>query len=349
MTKKVLIAGLGSIGQRHARCLRKIFEKSVELHAFRSRGLQQVINDDLTMVPNTSPATKYGIREHTDLDEALSLGMDAVFVTNPPNLHVETAMKAVESGSHVFIEKPLSHSLDGIEELIKASEKAGVICMIGHQLRYHVVIKKLQEIISSEKLGRLTSAELIFGEYLPGMHPYEDYRTSHATSVERGGGSILSLNHDIDIACYLFGLPKRLFCLGGHYSDLELDAEDTAHILMEISRDNHPMAVHVLLDFIQRPTRREWIITGDEGSVRVDLVESTLKFDTYGSGKHKSVTKDFKNFQRNEMFFAEIRDFFDAIDHNKESPLGLPEAYKILRVAIAARDSLSTGQPVDLD
>jgi predicted dehydrogenase len=118
---------------------------------------------------------------------------------------------------------------------------------------------------------------------------------------------------------------------------------------MEVLRNEHPMAVHVLLDFIQRPTRREWIITGDKGSVRVDLVDNMLKLDTYDSGKHETRKEEFKIFQRNEMFLAEICDFFQAIEHKRQSPLGLPEAYKILKVAMAAKDSLSTGQPIKFE
>ena len=346
MVKKILITGLGSIGQRHACCLRKLYGDSIELHAFRLRRMNQIINDDLTMEPDASPAEKYGIKEHVDLDSALELGMDAVFVTNPPDLHIETARRAVKAGANVFIEKPLSHNFDGVDELIAESEKAKVVCMVGHQMRYHVITQRLGEIISRGILGRITSAELIFGEYLPGMHPYEDYRCSHAASEKRGGGSILSLNHDIDVACYLFGLPKRLFCMGGHYSKLELDTEDTAHILMEVFRQGYFMAVHILLDFIQRPTRREWIITGEEGSVCVDLVTNTLKLQTFSSGKSQSRVENYHTFQRNEMFLAEIRDFFDAIQNKKASPLGLPEAGEILKVALAAKNSLSTGQTI---
>ena len=347
MVRRVLITGLGSIGQRHARCLRQLYGDSVELHAYRSRGLKHVINDNLTIDANKSPTKHFDIIEHNDLDKALSVGMNAVFITNPPNLHIETALKAVKAGSNVFIEKPLSHSLDRINELILLVEKTKVVCMVGHQLRYHPITKRIKNIISNGEIGRITSAEFVFGEYLPGMHPYEDYRISHAAFEQRGGGSILSLNHDIDIACYLFGCPKRLFCLGGHYSNLEIDAEDTAHILMEMKMERNPIGVHILLDFIQRPTRREWIITGDSGSIRADLTKNTLNINTY-NGKHKTIKENFSNFSRNDMFLSEIRDFFNSIENKKPSPLGLKEAYEILKVAIEAKKSLINGKTIKI-
>jgi len=346
--KKVLLTGLGSVGQRHARCLRKLYGNDVEIFAYRSRGLEQVISDKMEIEPNVSLAEKYVIKEYRNLDAVLNIGMDAVFVTNPPDLHIETARRAVKAGANVFIEKPLSHDLEGIDVLIAESDASGLVCMVGHQLRYHAITGRIREIISKGMLGRLTSADLIFAEYLPGMHPYEDYRISHAAFEERGGGTILSLNHDIDIACHFFGIPERVFCLGGHYSSLEINTEDTAHILMDISDDSGTMAVHVRLDFLQRPTRREWSITGENGSLYADLGTNILKIDTYSSGRHESFVEDYKDYQRNEMFLSEIKDFFHAIENNKPSPLGLQEARDILKVAFAAKKSLINWEPVNI-
>jgi len=348
MSKKVLITGLGSIGQRHARCLREMYGDRVELHAFRSRGLRQVINDDMTIIPDVSPVKHYGIIEHDDMDSALAKGMDAVFVTNPPDLHVTTAQRAVQAGAHIFIEKPLSHSMKGVDLLISETKKAGLVCMVGHQLRYHVLTKKIREIISEGLLGKMTSAGLVFAEYLPGMHPYEDYRLSHAASEQRGGGAILSLDHDIDIACHLFGLPNRLFCMGGHYSKLEIGAEDTAHVLMEISYEDGPMTVHLHLDFIQRPTRREWTIIGELGSIHANLVDNTLSVDTYHGGCHKNNFEQFPSFERNSMFKDEIKEFFKAVETKTNSSLGLQEARDILKVTMAAKKSLSIKESVCL-
>ena len=347
MVKKVLITGLGSIGQRHARCLKALYGENVELHAYRTRGLKQTVKDSpsgLIADNETDPSSVNGIVKVFDnLNEALKEEYYAVFVTNPPDLHVETTKKALLAGANVFIEKPISHNLDGIEELIKISDENGLKVMVGHQLRYHIITRRMKEILRDGIIGKLISAEFVFGEYLPNMHAYEDYRISHAVSEKRGGGAILSLNHDIDIACYLLGMPTRLFCMGGNLSSLEMDCEDSAHILMEIKRKEGPMVVNVLLDFTQRPTRRQWLINGEKGAINVDLTKNSLTVTSYNNGKAEVLEESHKGFERNKMFIGEISDFFDSIDKNLDSPLGLAESYEIMKVAIMAKKSLKSG------
>ena len=86
--KKVLFAGLGSIGQRHLRNLRALMGQDVEVLAYRSRGQSAVLNPDMTVQRNAVLETTYGVRSFTNLDDALSERPDAVFVTNPNTLHL---------------------------------------------------------------------------------------------------------------------------------------------------------------------------------------------------------------------------------------------------------------------
>lgn len=348
MKKKVLITGLGSVGQRHARNLNALYGNSIELYAYRQRNLNHVIHKDLTMTEG-APEKEYRIiRTFSNLEMALSTGIDAVFITNPPQLHIDTAIAAVKAGAHVFIEKPLSHNLEKIDQLIELLNENNKVGMVGHQFRYHIITKKIKQIIKNDELGKLCSAQFIFAEYFPGMHPYEDYRISHAAREEKGGGAILSLNHDIDIACYFFGLPRKIFCIGGKYSSLEMNTEDTAQIIMEASSEFNKIPIHILLDFISRPTRREWIISGDKGTVKADLVKSTLTIEIHNHDLNsKPIIEDYSSFVRDEMFYGEIRDFFSAIDHSSKSPIEVSEAKNILQVALAAKQSIKTGHVIN--
>ena len=133
-------------------------------------------------------------------------------------------------------------------------------------------------------MGRIVAVRAEVGEYLPGWHPYEDYRQMYASRAELGGGVVLSQIHEIDYIYWLFGMPRRVMAIGGHLSSLEIDVEDTASILMECVVDGRPIPVHLHQDYVQRPPSRTCQVIGDEGKILVDFRNLCVKhFDGSGS------------------------------------------------------------------
>ena len=195
---KALFVGLGSIGQRHARNLRTLLGQDVELLAYRVRGLSHVITPRLTIAEGEDVEAALGIRVHRDLDAALAERPDVVFVTNPNTLHVPVAIAAANAGCHLFLEKPISHDLTGVDELLNVIERRRTICLVAYQLRFHPGFRALQRMLAARAIGRIIMTRVTFGEYLPGWHPYEDYRTMHVSRRELGGGVLLAQIHDLD-------------------------------------------------------------------------------------------------------------------------------------------------------
>src|SRR5439155_14868777 len=115
---------------------------------------------------------------------------------------------------HLFVEKPLSHSLQEVAELLSVVREKSLIGLVGYQLRFHPCIARLQAIVAEGLLGNIVAGRVESGEYLPGWHPYEDYRESYAARAELGGGVILSHIHEFDYLYGFFGLPRRLFTIG---------------------------------------------------------------------------------------------------------------------------------------
>src|SRR6185436_12851620 len=120
---KVLFCGLGSIGQRHLRNLRALLGDTVEVLAYRQRGQSPVLNPDMTVRAGADLETTYNLRSFNDLDAALAEQPDAVFVTNPNALHLPTALAAARAGCHLFIEKPIADTLEGVDELVEIVER----------------------------------------------------------------------------------------------------------------------------------------------------------------------------------------------------------------------------------
>lgn len=342
---KVLIAGMGSIGQRHARNLRILLSDRVEILAYRRRGLPGVITERMTIEPGVTVEQQYGVRSFDDLDRALAERPDAVFVCNPTSEHLPTALAAVRAGCHVFVEKPLSHRLDQVDELIELADRSRLVAAVGYQMRCHPALKRARELLAEGAIGGLLSVRAEMGEYLPDAHPYEDYRTSYAARADLGGGVILCFIHEFDYVYWLAGMPTRVFAAGGRLGDLEMDVEDTALTTMECRVDGRMVPVQVHHTFLQRPPSRTCTLVGDAGSIQVDLRASTLAVNRAGQA---AAVVTFDGFERNQLFLDELRQFLAAMDGRGAPVVPAREAAQSLRIALAAKASLASGQVVEL-
>ena len=318
----------------------------LEILAYRFRNKSKVLTDDLKIEDAVNLEDKYKISTYTDLDQALSQKPDAVFVCNPSSLHIPIALQAAQAGCHLFIEKPLSHNMDQVEELINLVESQNTIAVVGYQMRFNPCLQRLRAILQKQMIGSVLSVRVEVGEYLPGWHTYEDYRNTYASKQDLGGGALLSQIHEMDYLYWLFGFPRRVFALGGHLSSLEIDVEDIVETLLEYDLDGRSIPVSVHQDYLQRPPRRTCEVIGDKGKILVNLV--TLSMDVFdGEGKQIEATS-YASFQRNQMFLDEVNHFLSSLQGNPSQLVSVREASYSLRMALAAKESLATGKVIRL-
>lgn len=341
---KVLIAGLGSIGQRHARNLRTLLGDRVDLLAYRVRGLPHVITERMTLDSTVSVEDRYRIRAFDDLDAALAERPAAVIVCNPTRFHVPTAIKAIHAGCHVLIEKPLSDSFGHVEELIACASRRGVVAAVGYQLRFHPALIRLRQLLDDNRIGPIRHVRAEWGEYLPDAHPYEDYRQSYAARADLGGGVILCYIHELDYLTWLFGMPRRVSATGGRSGALEVDVEDHASTAMVSTIDGRDVTIELFQSFAQPAPSRWCVVSGERGEIAVDLRAPSLEVRSPDGVISRET---FDGFQRNDLFIDELKSFLAAIDGG---PVAVParDAAVSLRVALAAKQSLRTGEAVDL-
>ena len=219
-----------------------------------------------------------------------------------------------------------------------------LVTFIGYQLRFHPGLQKVRQYLVEGEIGNIIAAYAHFGEYLPGCHPYEDYRESHAARKDQGGGVILCFSHDIDNVYWLFGMPLRVFAVGGHLTQLELDVEDMASMTLEYIKEDRKFPVHVHLDFIQRPARRWLKIIGEFGTIEWDYYENSLVLQKDGITQEHT----FDDFERNQMFLDEMSQFLDSIKNSEKPLIPLEEGIDTLRIALAAKTSINSGDVVTL-
>ena len=339
---KALFVGLGSIGQRHLRNLRQLRGDSIEILATRSLRQVPMLDENRNVVTDGDISKHYGIREYSSLDEALSQRPDVVFVTNPSSLHLDTALEAASMGCHLFIEKPLHNSLDGVDELIGIVNERQLVATVAYQLRFHPGLRKVDEWLTDNRIGRIVSAQITHGEYLPNFHPYEDYRTSYAARRELGGGVLLTQIHEFDYVLWLFGKPRRLFSIGGKLSDLEVDVEDTASILMECGKGSESFPVTICLDYLQTPAYRFCLIVGTEGSIYLDFYGAkSAVLKSHDTKDNESFS--FEMLHINELFLNELEEFLNAVERGATPIVDLSMGLESLEVALKAKSSMTSG------
>jgi predicted dehydrogenase len=343
---KILIIGLGGIGQRHTRNLRSLYGDNIEIIAYRARRLTHVVTPLMQADSSRNVESEYGIKAFASLDHALAQNPQVAFVCNPSSLHIPAGLACVRAGCDVFMEKPLSNSLEGTAELVRETDEHKAIVMVGYQLRFHPCLRALAETIQSGVLGNLLSVRATVGEYLPGWHPYEDYRHMYASRADLGGGLILSQIHEFDYLYSLFGPPKRVYGLGGKWSDLEIDVEDTASILMEANIDGRPLPIHLHQDYLQSPPSRQCEVIGDRGRVVMDLHALTVTI--YRRGQSTPEVHRFEGFERNQLFLDQLKHFMTCVQTRTRPVVDLRDGLESLRMAIAAKQSIATGEPVNV-
>ena len=313
----VVLVGCGSIGKRHARILTAL--GIGKLHAFDTdKGQQEALIAE-------SP----GVQGLESLDEGLAKRPDAVFILTPPKLHIPQARAAVEAGCHVFLEKPLSDSLDGTDHLAELAKRSGRKAMVGLCFRYHQGLKEARRLLDSGAIGRLVSVRALFGEHLPEVRP--DYRNLFSAKYL----GAYDLMHDVDLAIWFADQPVRnISALHGTYSDIGIEAPDVVEILLGF-KDRCMASIH--LDFFQRPRRRQIDLIGTEGVILVEFASwdrYTLSVYTVTKAAWETRTEPT---MRDDMFRAEDLEFLQAIAEDRPIACGIGEAAKSLSVIMEAQ------------
>ncbi len=318
---RVLIAGLGSVGKRHLKNLLALGVR--ELSAYRARG------GSLEELEGT-------LRTYTDLDAALEQEHpEAVLIANPTALHLPVALTAARHGCHLYVEKPLSHTLEGVGELRAIVREKGLAVMVGCNLRFHPGYRRVKGLIAGGAIGHPLSARIEVGQYLPDWHPGEDYRLGYSARMDLGGGAILTLIHELDYAYDLFGDVTRVAACSTRASNLETDVEDLAEILLAF-RSGMMATVHV--DHVQRPASRSCKVIGEEGTLTWDVLNETVTVD---HGPKREMFED--RFERNEMFLSALHHFLDCVVLGKTPSPSLDEGCRVLEIALAAKDAAASG------
>jgi spore coat polysaccharide biosynthesis protein SpsF len=309
---KVAVIGCGSIGQRHIRNLRSL--GITDIIAFRT--LKGYFND---LPPELE------VKETADWDQLFAEKPDVAIVSNPSNLHLETMNSLIPRIKGIFIEKPLSNSLEGVELLLNRIKQHRTISFVGYNLQFDKAILAIQDILNSEEMGRPLVFQCQVGHWLPDWHPYEDYRDSFAARRDLGGGVSLTLIHEIHLAQELLGPVEKVQAIFPEYKQLQLDVDVIADLML-CHTSGAVSQIH--LDYVQRPLQRCGTISCEHGWIRYDLVSGQVMAQS-ANETNPRVVWNGSTCDPNQQYIDEIATF---VRYTREGRVRHPhDAWKAAR------------------
>ena len=267
---RVLVAGAGSIGRRHAENLHAAGAKVSVLDPDRDR--ERAAVEALRGVE--------GI--HGD---SIPGGFDGVVVASPTVLHATQTRAALDSGARVLVEKPLACSCADVPDVALGDR----VC-VGYNLRFVEPLRRLVDAVHHGDIGEIRSARVWFGSWLPGWRAH-DYRDTYSAQRALGGGVLLDAIHELDEVVWLFGDDR--FDIAGalvqRLGDLDLDVEDSVRALL-VHTSGAP--VEVALDYLSRAYRRGIEVVGSAATIRYDWATERLEREGPDRSASESVAPD---------------------------------------------------------
>ena len=167
---------------------------------------------------------------------------------------------------------------------------------------------------------------------MPAWHPWENYKTSYAGKKEMGGGPVLTLSHEIDLCLLFCGEYNKVSGNFNSISDLKLNTEDLADILISFKSG---ACANIHLNYLSRPSSRRVDIIGSKGQISFNYYENQAKL--FINGKQTKAFSASKKFDRNELFINEIKDFLIKIENKNPTTRNIDHAFKIVKIANMAK------------
>ena len=321
----LLIVGVGSIGHRHLRC----FQQTGRVHASICDSNSELLNQ---------LADQYDVQDKfTDLTSAMASRPEIVVISTPAHLHIPMATTAVEAGSHVLVEKPLSTSIDGVDELVERAATRGVTVGVAYVMRHHPLLQQLKQVIDTRRFGQPLQVTVNSGQHFPFYRPA--YREIYYTSHETGGGAIQdAITHMVNALQWLLGSTTALVCDAAHLSLPDVDVEDTVHVLIR----HGEILGNLSLNQFQLPNETSLTINFEQATVRCDLHSGTWQYCTQPEGDWLPGGESL--LERDELFIAQANAFLDAVEQGASPACNLHAAKHTLQTNLAMLASVRDKQ-----
>jgi predicted dehydrogenase len=324
-TKKnrILVIGVGSIGERHVRC-------------YQATGRAEIGICELNPELRATIAERYNITESFDnLDEALAAGWDGALIATPAHTHIPIAITVAKAGIHLIIEKPLSTSMDGLEELQQLVAEKKLTAVVSYNYRAHPGVVAMKAALDSGRLGKPRQLYAMIGQHFPTYRPA--YRDIYFADHAQGGGAIQDAITHIWNACEWFLGPMDAIAVDAAHQVLDgVDVEDTVNA---IARHGDVLASYAV-NLYQAPNESTITIVCEKGTLRLEVHEKRWRCMTEVEGPWTDEAFDLP--ERDSWYTLNANAILDALDGIAPPRCTLEEGIQTLRVNLAALRAAET-------
>jgi len=337
---KGLVIGCGSIGERHLYNLKKL-------------GIQNIGIFDTCKKKVNDLSKKYKTLQFFDLDSALSFEPDFSMICTFPKSHVSLANACINSNSHVFIEKPISTDLKGVEAMLRKAKSKGVKVSVGYNLRFDKGLNFFKKKLKNNEIGIPISIKSESGNNIKFWRPGLDYRSHYI--LKKGGGIILDGSHEYDYLRWLLeDEPSSVFCLTKKSQSIKTQTESLASITLKFKKGT---IANIIMDYVRPRYKRCCHCIGEKGDLNWDYIPQKNFWNKYRTKSISKVKKNLlnrisstKNFSVNinDMYVNEVKNFIHSFLNKEKILVDGWEGFHTLKVGIAALESAKTGKIISL-
>lgn len=325
---RVLVVGLGSIGQRHLRLARELLP-----HA----DIRVLRHQECDSTP------EYADGCFSRIEQALDFAPQVAVIASPATFHLDMARSLARTGIHLLVEKPLAASLDGIPLLLESCRAQGLVLLTGYNLRFLPSLQRFRSELKERRIGRVLSVRCEIGQYLPSWRPDADYRQGVSARRELGGGALLELSHELDYLRWIFGEVDWVKATLSRQSSLEIDVEDTAHLILGFvpKADGSRLIGTLSMDFIRHDAVRLCVAIGEGGSLRWNGLTGVVEHLEAGSKEWREIFRH--PHQRDESYRAEWQHFLACIRKQSSPSVSGEDGLRVMQIIEAARQASESG------
>ncbi len=326
------VAGLGRIGKIHTEIIRTKIEKA-----------RLVAVNDVAESVARSVGEKFGVKWYTDYEKMLANPeIDAVIIATPTFLHKDMIIKALESGKHVFVEKPLTVTVNEAKEVVTAVNKYGLKLQVGFNRRFDYAYLNAKKRIEEGEIGEPIAYVTVVRD--PGPPP------SWAADPTKSGGIFMDmLSHDFDMARFLIGEVIEVYVIGGNYIYDELKVKgDLDVVSIAFKFDNGAQGlIHGTRKFPYGYELRTEVY-GSEGVIYI----GTNKDEMFALGTKQGLTYFGAPWHQKRFYDAyinELKAFIDTIAEDKEPPVTVIDGLRTVQIGEACWKSYREGRSIRVE
>ena len=303
---KALIVGCGSIGTRH-------------LHNLKTLGFSDIAICDEDKKRIDELSEKYKVKKFHDLDSALSFEPNFSIICTYPNSHTKLASMCIDANSHVFIEKPISSDINGVEHMVRKADAKKLKVAVGYNLRFDPGLNLLKKNMKKNKIFQPLSILSEWGHNIKWWRPGTDFKNHYI--LQKGSGIILDDSHEYDYVRWLLDDEvESVYCQTRKSMSIKTQTESIAAIVMKFKRGT--IATFVI-DYMRPYYERRCHVIGEKGDLKWEFMPKSGSWKEYGAKANSTVTSRFVNHAKiqtqnfgvklNDMYINEITDFINSI------------------------------------